>query len=71
MKGPWTEDPRALLYFFRAHTETLYIIRCLSLILCVSVSLCEYSIAGGRRVVKVGINFSSKERTIEEWKVKC
>lgn len=23
----------------------------------------------GRRLVKVGINFSSKERTIKEWKI--
>lgn len=28
----------------------------------------EYTI-DGRKVVKVGINFSSKERTIKEWKV--
>ena len=26
---------------------------------------------GGRRIVKVGINFSSKERTIKEWKVRA
>jgi len=27
--------------------------------------------ADGRRIVKVGINFSSKERTIKEWKVRA
>lgn len=27
--------------------------------------------ADGRKVVKVGINFSSEQRTISEWKVKA
>ena len=27
--------------------------------------------ADGRRIVKVGINFSSKESTIKEWKVRA